>query len=111
VVLETNEGISDGTTNGITDLRMGFSINHSTASDYHAVTSTGAIDMEYITGEGRAFKTIDIPMTTSDYALDGNSMSFEIIGESSRAKATGEVDIYGFSLDYGLRTKPAEEAT
>lgn len=111
VVLETDEGISDGTTSAKTDLRMGFSINHTTAADYRAITSTGAIDMEYITGGGRAFKTIDIPMTTSNYALDGNSMAFEIIGESSRAKATGEVNIFGFSLIYELQKKPEEEAT
>jgi len=88
-VLEVDEGICDGTTGGITDLRMAFSADYSTS--LRTITSTGILDVEYITGDGRGYVTVDVPETTDYYSLDGNSMSFEIIGESSGTLASGEV--------------------
>jgi len=106
-VLEVDEGICDGTTGGITDLRMAFSADYSTS--LRTITSTGILDVEYITGDGRGYVTVDVPETTDYYSLDGNSMSFEIIGESSGTLASGEVNIYGFNVDYQLLSKTVEE--
>jgi len=110
VIPETNEGIADGTTDGAHDLQVACSIDHSTGV-LHRGIDTG-IDLEYTTDIGHVVKTLDVPETTDGYILDGNSMSVEIIGETSNVTpTTGSVDIFGFSLDYDVRQRAKEEVS
>jgi len=84
-----------------------------------AITDTGQIDLEAISsGVGHVYKTIDVPMTSAGYILDGQSLAIEVIGNasgstdtSSGAITTGSVAIYGLSLTYDLATRSAEEVT
>jgi len=101
--------LSNNTTADIIDLRMGFSVDYSTDVKFRAITDTGEIETEVSTGGGHASVTIDVPFTTAGYVLDGNSMSIEILGETSGCGVTGDVNIYGYDLNYVLKARPNEE--
>jgi hypothetical protein len=111
-LIETNEGIANGATSGAYAPYFAASINHNTGADYRGITASGDIDLEFTTGGGHAFQTIDIPLTGSGYVLDGNSISLEFIGEtSSVTPTTTPMNFYGFTLNYDMRERPLEEVS
>ena len=110
VIPETNEGIADGTTDGIYDFQLACSVNHSTGLRFRGLST--AIDLEYTTDAGHVSKTLDVPETSHGYILDGNNMSVELMGEVVAVTHTsGDVDIFGFTLDYETRQIPMEEVS
>ena len=120
ITLEANDGLCDtGTTASMAHVQVAASVNFSTQSNMRAITDTGQIDLEAISsGVGHVYKTIDVPMTTAGYVLDGQTLAIEVIGNasgstdtSSGAITTGSVAIYGLSLTYDLATRSAEEVT
>ena len=109
-VIETDEGVADGTTDGAYDLYFAVSINHDTGTETRAVTDSGVIDLELSTVGGHAFRTLDTPITTGGYILDGNSISLEFYGETSAVTPTTTPLIFhGFTLEYDMRTRTLEE--
>lgn len=110
VVVETNEGIADGTTAGAYDFQFAASVEHSSGAEHRGI-STG-IDLEYTTDVSHVSKTLDIPEGSSGMILDGTNMSVELIGETDRVTPTsGDVNIYGFSLNWEPKTRPFEEVS
>lgn len=110
VIPETNEGIADGTTDGMYDFQLACSVNHSTGLRFRGLST--AIDLEYTTDAGHVAKTLDVPETSHGYVLDGNNMSVELMGEVVAVTHTsGDVDIFGFTLDYETKQIPMEEVS
>jgi hypothetical protein len=120
ITLEANDGLCDtGTTAARAHVQVAASVNFSTQANMRAITDTGQIDLEAISsGRGHVYKTIDVPMTSAGYVLDGQTLAIEIIGNASGSTdtssgivSTGLVAIYGLSLTYDLATRSAEEVT
>lgn len=113
VVIETNQGLYDGTTDSNVELYFAASHDFSTGDKNRGITSSGDIDLTNDYGQ-HAYQTLDIPYSASgSYSLDGNSLSMELIGYgsgiSSGVVTTGAVDIYGITLDYGVKNRTVEE--
>ena len=108
--IETSSAIADGTTDGNYDFQVAFSVNHSTAGNARGI-STG-IDMEAATGTLHVNKSLDVPISSGGYVLDGNCGAVEIIGETSNV-TTGAGDIsmsiYGYTVEYQPLISPHEE--
>ena len=111
VTLETNEGIADGTTDGAWDVQLECAIDHATYGNLIG-KSTG-IDLEWTSGAAHAYSLLDVPYSSDGYVLDGNTLSVGIIGETSNVTWTsGNVDIFGFKVDYDfLNESQIEVAT
>jgi len=108
--IEASSAIADGTTDGNYDFQVAFSVNHSTAGNARGI-STG-IDMEAATGTLHVNKSLDVPLSSDGYVLDGNCGAVEIIGETSNV-TTGAGDIsmsiYGYTVEYQPLISPHEE--
>ena len=93
VVLETDANIDDILAISLTFKR-----------DYGEEASSSVLLDTTYTGNQRSYIELDSP-----YNMDGNSLSLEITSDSTGKTGTGEINIYGFSVEYAPKKVAKKE--